>query len=190
MSARCISPRPSCLRSAPVTCIRKRPHRVSHNAVLGGRVRLKLNGAGRVGPLVDTFLTASHCTFTFPLRPFVRTRLSSLGERRLHQQPSPFLLRHSASNGCKQFVVFPITNHDKDCEKLAIQRTVKALWKACGRITDGKAPIWRHHPFSGARDHRRFGLGGWPASVIGSSIIGSCTRKTVRPLADSAVTEP
>ena len=37
---------------------------------------------------------------------------------------------------------------------------------------------------------RRQGLRGWPVSVVGSSIIGSRTRKTVRPLADSAVTEP
>jgi hypothetical protein len=42
---------------------------ISHNAVLGGKVSLKLNGAGWLGPLVDTFLTAVQCTFTVSLRP-------------------------------------------------------------------------------------------------------------------------
>jgi hypothetical protein len=42
---------------------------VGRNAVLGGKASSKLNGAGWLEPLVDSFLTAAEGTFTVSLRP-------------------------------------------------------------------------------------------------------------------------
>jgi hypothetical protein len=47
---------------------------IRHNAVLGGKVSLKLDGHHWLERLVDTFLTAAQSTFTVSLRPAIGDR--------------------------------------------------------------------------------------------------------------------
>lgn len=54
--------------------IRKGLVESGHSAVLGGKVSLKLDTVCRIGPLVDSFLTAATCAFTLPLRLSRRSR--------------------------------------------------------------------------------------------------------------------